>query len=72
MRTEGDEYQNLVAWNAALHALLMEPDVVAVTVERPDSGNVDDVVVERADGSAEYTQVKHAVDAKTPVGYSVD
>lgn len=69
VRTEGDEYQNLVAWNAALHALLMERDVVAVTVERPDSGNVDDVVVERADGSAEYTQVKHAVDAKTPVGY---
>lgn len=69
VRTEGDEYQNLVAWNRALNALLRERDVVAVTVERPDSGNVDDVVVERSDGSAEYTQVKHAVDATTPVGY---
>ena len=69
VRTEGDEYQNLVAWNRALNALLRERDVVAVTVERPASGNVDDVVIERTDGSIEYTQVKHAVDAKTPVGH---
>lgn len=69
VRTEGDEYQNLVAWNRALTALLRERDVVAVTVERPASGNVDVVVIERMDGSFEFTQVKHAVDAKTPVGY---
>ncbi|MCY4516266.1 MAG: dsDNA nuclease domain-containing protein [Acidimicrobiaceae bacterium] len=68
-RTEGDEYQNLVAWNKALNALIRERDVVAITVERPASGNVDDVVIERTDGSIEYAQVKHAVDAKTPVGY---
>ena len=44
-RTEGDDYQNLVAWNKALTALIGERDVVAITVERPASGNVDDVVI---------------------------
>ena len=66
-RLAGDDFQHLVAWNEALEAL-RSPAVTAVTVEHPDAGNVDDVVVHRDVGQSLYTQVKHAVDASTPVG----
>ena len=66
-RLAGDYFQHLVAWNEALEAL-RSPAVTAVTVEHPDAGNVDDVVVHRDAGQSLYTQVKHAVDASTPVG----
>lgn len=67
-RLAGDYFQHLVAWNEALEAL-RSPAVTAVTVEHPDAGNVDDVVVHRGVGPSLYTQVKHAVDASTPVGH---
>ena len=66
-RLAGDYFQHLVAWNEALEAL-RSPAVTAVTVEHPDAGNVDDVVVHRGVEPSLYTQVKHAVDASTPVG----
>ncbi len=68
-RIAGDYYQHLIAWNEALEALRSDNDVLAVTVEHPDAGNVDDIVVHRRTGSTLFIQVKHAVDARTPVGY---
>ena len=59
----------LVAWNEALEALRPDNDVVSVTVEQPDAGNVDDVVLRRRARPHRYIQVKHAVDATTPVGH---
>lgn len=69
VRQSGDRYQHLVAWNEVLNALLNDRDATAVSVEDPDGGNVDDVVVYRHNGSHTYIQVKHAVDATTPVGH---
>ena len=67
-RIAGDYYQHLVAWNESLEALRSHDDLTAVSVEHPDAGNVDDIVVHRRTGPSLYTQVKHAVDATTPVG----
>ena len=69
VRIAGDDYQHLVAWNEALEALRPDNDVVSVTVEQPDAGNVDDVVLRRRARPHRYIQVKHAVDATTPVGH---
>lgn len=68
VRIAGDEYQHLVAWNEALVAIRGDSDATAVTVEAPDAGNVDDVVVAYRAQRTKYVQVKHAVDARTPVG----
>lgn len=68
VRIAGDEYQHLVAWNEVLNALRPNSDVTSITVEAPKAGNVDDVVLRRKSGSHRYIQVKHAVDATTPVG----
>lgn len=67
-RVAGDEYQHLVTWNEVLLALRPGSDVTRITVEAREAGNVDDIVVERGSGPTVYTQVKHAVDAATPVG----
>ena len=69
VRIAGDDYQHLVAWNEALEALRPDNDVVSVTVEQPDAGNVDDVVLRRRARPHRYIQVKHAVDATSPVGH---
>lgn len=66
VRGEGDDYQHLVTLNEALRAMRGN-GVVAVTVEADDAGNVDDIVLHDHSGPARFTQVKHAVDAKTPV-----
>lgn len=68
VRLAGDEYQHLVTWNEVLLALRPGSDVTRITVEAREAGNVDDIVVERGSGPTVYTQVKHAVDAATPVG----
>ena len=68
VRLAGDEYQHIVTWNEVLSALRPESAVTAITVEAPDAGNVDDIVTERREGPPSYTQVKHAVDATSPVG----
>ena len=69
VRIAGDDYQHLVAWNEALEALRPDNDVVSITVEQPDAGNVDDVVLRRRTRPHRYIQVKHAVDATSPVGH---
>jgi hypothetical protein len=66
VRTEGDDYQHYVTLNQALMAL-RDKRFVAVTVEADDAGNVDDIVLHDESGPARFTQVKHAVDAQTPV-----
>lgn len=66
VRTEGDDYQHLVTLNEVLRAIRGNA-VRAVTVEADDAGNVDDVVSHDSDGPFRFTQVKHAVDAATPV-----
>lgn len=68
VRIAGDDYQHLVAWNEVLNALRPDSDVASITVEAPEAGNVDDVVIRRRSGRHRYIQVKHAVDASTPVG----
>ena len=68
-RIAGDYYQHLVAWNETLEALRPDNDVLTITVEHPNAGNVDDIVVHRRTGPSTFIQVKHTVDARTPVGY---
>ncbi len=65
----GYYYQHLVAWNEALNALRPSSGAIGVTVEHPEAGNVDDIVIHRRDGPDSFIQVKHAVDATTPVGH---
>lgn len=66
-RIQGDDYQHLYAWYRSLHLLMPEESVTHVEVESHDAGNVDDVVVRRANGTADYIQVKYSVDASKPV-----
>lgn len=70
VRIAGDDYQHLVTWNELLHALLPTSTATHITVEAPDAGNLDDIVVEHHIDETVYTQVKHAVDATTPVGHA--
>lgn len=57
----GLEFQYLATWCEVLAAVADGSDVGAITIEADDAGNVDDIVVERTDGSALYIQVKHAM-----------
>ncbi len=66
VRGEGDDFQHLVSLNEALRAIRGD-GIVTVTVEAADAGNVDDIVLRDDRGSGQYTQVKHAVDGRTPV-----
>lgn len=66
VRGEGDDYQHLVTLNDVLRAMRGN-GIRAVTVESDDAGNVDDIVLHDDNGPCHYTQVKHAVDAQTPV-----
>lgn len=68
VRLAGDDYQHLVTWNEVLLALRPDSDAETITVEARDAGNVDDVVIAYRSGRIKYTQVKHAVGARTPVG----
>ncbi|MBY4226748.1 SAVED domain-containing protein [Rhodococcus fascians] len=76
VRIAGDHYQWLHAWRACMEALYqdltknMHNPIVAVGVEAPGVGNVDDVVRYRAQPPNAYTQVKYAVDNKIAVGLS--
>lgn len=72
VRTAGDRYQWLVAWQACLTVLrdaagsALNP-AFSVGVEVDDAGNVDDVVISRHQPPHSYKQVKYAVDSHTPV-----
>lgn len=66
VRGEGDDYQHLVTLNEVLRATRGN-GISAMTVEADGAGNVDDIVLHNQHGPFRYTQVKHAVDAQTPV-----
>ena len=67
VRLAGDDYQHLVTWNEVRVALRPEKGAETITVEARDAGNVDDIVVTYRTARTKYVQVKHAVDASTPV-----
>ncbi|MFJ8561910.1 MULTISPECIES: SAVED domain-containing protein [Streptomyces] len=72
VRTTGDYYQWLVAWEACLtllreNAARSHNPVRAVGVELDGVGNLDDVVMLRDVPPSTYKQVKYAVDSATPV-----
>jgi hypothetical protein len=68
VRLSGDDYQHLVTWNEVLHGLLPDSGVRSVAVEDAEAASVDDVVVRYDNARVRYVQVKHTVDAATPVG----
>ena len=68
VRLAGDDYQHLVTWNELLVALRPEKGAETIAVEARDAGNVDDIVITYRTARTKYVQVKHAVDASTPVG----
>lgn len=72
VRTTGDYYQWLVAWDACLtlvreNAARSNKPVRAVGVELDGVGNLDDVVLLRDSPPSTYKQVKYTVDSSTPV-----
>ncbi|WP_405361970.1 SAVED domain-containing protein [Kitasatospora sp. NBC_00085] len=72
VRTTGDYYQWLVAWEACLtllreNATRSHNPVRAVGVELDGVGNLDDVVLLRDVPPNTYKQVKYTVDSTTPV-----
>ncbi len=69
-RQAGDNYQHLVAWNRALRSLLPGRRMTAIELEAIGAGNVDDVVVRYDQPPHEFTQVRFAVDASTPLNSS--
>jgi hypothetical protein len=66
-RLTGDDLQHLVAWYWALCSLRPEQAITSVAVEALRAGNVDDVVVTRRVGPADYYQVKATVAAREMV-----
>ena len=66
-RQAGDDYQHLVAWNRALRSLLPGRRMTTIELEAIGAGNVDDVVVRYDQPPHEFTQVRFAVDASTPL-----
>ena len=72
VRTTGDYYQWLTAWEACLillreNAAHSDNSVRSVGVELDGVGNLDDVVLLRETPPSTYIQVKYAVDSTTPV-----
>ncbi|MCH7923117.1 MAG: SAVED domain-containing protein [Nitrospinae bacterium] len=66
-RIRGDDYQHLFTWFQALRALQQGSDIIAIGIEDPDAGSVDDATVYRSRERSEFYQVKSSVDAKQVV-----
>ena len=72
-RIAGDDYQWLHAWRACMEALHhdltknTDNPTIAVGIEEPCVGNGDDVVRHRQRPPHSYSQVKYAVDHRTPL-----
>jgi hypothetical protein len=72
-RIAGDDYQWLHAWRACMEALHhdltknTDNPTIAVGIEEPGVGNGDDVVRHRQRPPHSYSQVKYAVDHRTPL-----
>ena len=63
-RLSGDDYQHVLTWLHALELLLVDGDVTKIEFEADQAGNVDDLVVHRADQPALYHQIKFVVAQK--------
>lgn len=66
----GDDYQHLLAWSEAVHAVREGSDATEFRIEAIDAGSYDDVSVLRRDGNHEHTQAKFAVNPTG--GFSID
>src|SRR5260221_5058867 len=66
-RQAGDDFQHLVAWHRILRSLIPGRSLTSIALEAVDAGNVDDVVVRYDDTPDEYTQVRFAVDLRSPL-----
>jgi hypothetical protein len=66
-RLAGDDYQHILTWIHALKLLLIEGGVTKIEFEADNAGNVDDLVVQRADGPTLYHQIKFVVSQKDPL-----
>ena len=67
VRLDGDDYQHLTTWNEVMLALRPWSEAETITVEALGVGNLDDIVVTYRSQPTAHTQVKHTVDASTPV-----
>ena len=65
-RRSGDDYQDLVAAEAVLRVLRHPSRYRWVKFEAHEAGRLDDVLILRADGTVEATQVKFSTDALRP------
>ncbi|SRR6266545_2695294 len=63
VRRSGDDYQDLVAWCAALRAVQPNSGVTQIDMEINGVGNVDDVILRTVGGPDRYMQVKWATNA---------
>ncbi|MFB8297798.1 SAVED domain-containing protein [Streptomyces bacillaris] len=68
MRRSGDEYQDLIAWGAALRVIQPTSDVTQLEIEIKGVGNVDDVVLRHRNRGDRFGQVKWA----TRTAFTVD
>lgn len=66
-RILGDDVQHLIVWYHVLRSQRPDETIETLEVEARGAGNVDDLVVRRADGHTEYWQVKASVDDQTPL-----
>lgn len=60
VRRSGDEYQDLIAWGAALRVIQPASDVIQLEMEINGAGNVDDVVLRHRSRGDRFGQVKWA------------
>lgn len=71
VRIAGDHYQWLVAWSGCLTVLHDDAEasnpVLSLGVEVDGVGNLDDVVLTRAEPPHTHMQIKYAVDSSSPV-----
>ncbi|WP_089298488.1 tetratricopeptide repeat protein [Actinoplanes regularis] len=70
MRRQGDEYQDLAAWIAAVELLDPNGDYDRVEIEARESAHVDDVVRRARAGQDCYTQLKWATSAASQIDFA--
>ncbi len=67
VRRNGDDYQDLIAWGAALRVIQPASDVSQLEIEINGAGNVDDVILRRPTLGDRFGQVKWATSTSLTV-----
>ncbi|MFD0661295.1 hypothetical protein [Thermocatellispora tengchongensis] len=67
VRRSGDDYQDLIAWVAALRVIQPEGEVTQLEMEINGAGNVDDVILRRPALGDRFGQVKWATNTALTV-----